>query len=213
MQALAVARFLKAIQEAGVDSTPWASTDSPRRVLRNIAQIALADDLPGPSLRRSKPSRPDLAACLQEAKLAELLPNVARPQRLSLSAGLLQIHDFWEESHEAAQLAEDLGERLNAPYWHGVAHRREPDAGNAAYWFRRVGNHSVMQRLASDIRLSDRAGNDLSQVIVQGRWDSLAFVDVCIRPVGKSVELAAQTAQAIEMTYLFDATLDAAGLI
>ena len=61
--------------------------------------------------------------------------------RLALAAGLLQIHDFWDASHEAAQEADDLGERDFSAYWHGIAHRREPDAGNASYWFRRVGRH------------------------------------------------------------------------
>ena len=60
-----------------------------------------------------------------------------------MAAGLLQVFDFWDASHEAAQQADDLGERDASAYWHGIAHRREPDPGNAAYWFRRVGRHPV----------------------------------------------------------------------
>ena len=97
---------------------------------------------PGPALVQQRPGASPCSASLSEQALAKLFPGASRPIVLALSAGLLQIHDFWDASHVAAQEADDLGEARFSAYWHGIAHRREPDAGNAAYWFRRVGRHA-----------------------------------------------------------------------
>ncbi len=109
-------------------------------------------DINPPELVQQAPRRPRLASALSEEAWADLLPHATRPARLALAAGLLQIFDFWDASHEAAQQADDLGERTVSTYWHGVAHRREPDSGNAAYWFRRVGRHAIFPRLTDAAR-------------------------------------------------------------
>ena len=61
-----------------------------------------------------------------------------------LAAGLLLLTDHADASHEFSQRNEGRGDPRTADYWHGLMHRREPDAGNAAYWFRRVGNHPAL---------------------------------------------------------------------
>ena len=101
------------------------------------------------ALVQAKPRAPRLAQALVGAGLGRRVPGRSSCRDGWRSRpGLLQVHDFWDASHEAAQQADDLGERDFSAYWHGIAHRREPDAGNAAYWFRRVGRHPVFTPLA-----------------------------------------------------------------
>jgi len=164
----------------------------------------------GPSLVHTSPPRPALKSVLSEPALAELFPKVSSPARLALAAGLLQIHDFWDASHEAAQVADDLGERQFSAYWHGIAHRREPDAGNATYWFRRVGRHPLFESLVKEARrlIEERgAESAASRVLGPGGWNSSAMIDLCTgaRP-GTSVEELARWLQRLEMQLLLDAT-------
>jgi hypothetical protein len=148
---------------------------------------------------------------LRESSIAILCPRVPKPVRLALSAGLLQVHDFWDESHTAAQEADDLGELGSSPYWHGVAHRREPDAGNAAYWFRRVGRHVIFNDIAEDAApLIEKAGKPSWAVplVIDGRWDPLAFVQACASiQSGTPDEVLARRLQRVEMLALLNYTL------
>ena len=155
-----------------------------------IAAVA-ADGMPhplGPPLVRGTPRRQNLAERLGESELSALLPDMDRPARLALAAGLLQIHDHWDASHEAAQKAEDLGERSVSAYWHGIAHRREPDAGNASYWFRRVGRHPSFDELAGRSVLD--FGQAAARFSPNGNWDPFAFIEFATKARGADVELA-----------------------
>lgn len=167
-----------------------------------------------PPLVQASPGNPKLHHALTEEAWRELFPRASRQARLALAAGLLQIHDFWEDSHHAAQEADDLGERPFSAYWHAIAHRREPDAGNAAYWFRRVGGHPIHAELLRHVRaLLDAHGDAKLQVqlIRSGDWNSFGFIDftVSVKP-GSPAEMLARELQRLEMLLLLDAT--AAGL-
>src|SRR5262249_17233049 len=121
--------------------------------------------------------------------------------------------DFWDASHEAAQKADDLGERDFSAYWHGIAHRREPDASNAAYWFRRVGRHSVFPALVESARLwLDQHGDAAlaGRLISGGAWHPFAMIALCpeARP-DPAREALARRLQRLEMWLLLDATLAA----
>ena len=125
--------------EAGESLAGKGGIMAPVDLIAALAASALGDEQSlGPALVQEKPRRPRLARALAEPALAAMYPSVPHSKRLALAAGLLQVHDFWDASHEAAQQADDRGERATSAYWHGIAHRREPDASNAAYWFRRV---------------------------------------------------------------------------
>lgn len=93
------------------------------------------------------PVRPEMdAAAIRTAiqRLASTL-QLTGYQRNCLEAGLLLLWDHVDESHQISQTMEGQGTPRTADYWHGIMHRREPDAGNAAWWFRRVGSHPALR--------------------------------------------------------------------
>jgi hypothetical protein len=166
------------------------------------------DGADGPPLLQSRPSREWLRPALSEAALGELLPDSPRTARLALAAGLLQIHDFWDDSHHAAQEADDLGETAVSAYWHGIAHRREPDFGNASYWFRRVGKHPIFGPLgtaARELIERERTGTIEGDPLAAVPWDPFAFLNAC-RSGRDGRRL--RRLQRLEMALLLDATTD-----
>jgi hypothetical protein len=188
---------------------------SPLELVKVLGSAAPGSDDPAdwPGLTQGRPPRPWLAPALGVEACAEAFPEATRPARLALAAGLLQIHDFWIASHEAAQQADDLGERGFSAYWHGIAHRREPDAGNAAYWFRRVGRHAVFGRLAEDARPLLEAHGDAAltrSLLPADAWNPMAFIDLCTSArAGSDRAFLALKLQRLEMLALLEATAQA----
>ena len=95
-------------------------------------------------------------------------------------SGLWLLHDFLDESHTISQEIETAG----GNYWHGIMHRREPDYGNAKYWFRRVGQHPVFTPLAKAARELAAAAKieiprDMEFLLRQETWDPYRFIDLC----------------------------------
>ena len=183
-------------------------------VITALGRIGLeGHDGLGPALVQQPPTRPRLAAALSEPALARLLTSSTRPARLALAAGLLQIHDFWDQSHQAAQEADDLGEPSFSAYWHGIAHRREPDAGNAAYWFRRVGRHPLYEALAREAApiLQAHADENLGErLLAHGSWNAMAMIDLSTgAEPGSERETLARRLQRLEMQLLLLATISA----
>jgi hypothetical protein len=176
-----------------------------------LGQDALGDDgSPGPSLVQARPRAPELMRSLSEPAWVAVFPGAPHRSRLCLAAALLQIHDFWAASHDAAQRADDQGERSVSAYWHGIAHRREPDAGNAAYWFRRVGKHPNVPLLAGEARpLLDAHGDArlAERLCSRGEWNAMAMIDLCTaaRP-GTPTEALARRLQRLEIWILLEAT-------
>jgi hypothetical protein len=183
---------------------------TPADVVAAMAHDALgADDALGLPLVQASPPRPRLERVLSEPAWADVFPRAARPSRLAMAAGLLQLFDFWDASHEAAQEADDLGEREFSAYWHGIAHRREPDPGNAAYWFRRVGRHPVFAALGEAARpLLDQHGDPaLPSRLFAGGWNAMAMIDLCSQAQpGSPREILARRLQRLEMWLLLEAT-------
>ncbi len=183
-------------------------------MIAGLAGDALGDESSlGPPLLQAKPRRPGLARALAEPAVAAMFPSVPHPLRLAMAAGLLQVHDFWEASHEAAQKADDQGERKTSAYWHAIAHRREPDASNAAYWFRRVGRHGVFTPLAQAARpLFDAEGLPelAEQLMPKDAWNPNAMTELCTTAgAGTPRERLARKLQRLEMWLVLEASFAA----
>jgi hypothetical protein len=121
--------------------------------------------------------RPALTALSCESLVAPR-PLENRDMALACCAGLWLRFDFFDESHRISQ---DL-ENASGSYWHGILHRREPDFGNAKYWFRRVGNHPIFGPLnaaARQLASESNAGKASANLLEQAVWDPLRFVDLC----------------------------------
>jgi|GEM_PF-555508 len=152
---------------------------------------------------------------LAAVELFELAPHlISRADAIALKAGLLQWHDYLDESHELSQSIEGKGQHRSGDYWHAIMHRREEDYSNSKYWLRRVGRHPIFPELASYAAQLLAAGNDprleewRRRLIGGGDWDPFAFVDLCQACRHEQGELCevARSLQAVEMSRLLRAT-------
>jgi hypothetical protein len=162
---------------------------------RYPAPIAALWSIPRlPDLGPGEPNRH--ARELLAALRVEDVFSISRDREAALGclSGLWLYHNFLDESHTISQ---DL-HGLVGSYWHGIMHRREPDAANAKYWFRRVEPNPVFESLAADaVEIGMK---------VTGAWNPFAFVDRCERErgTGSDGELLCQRVQLREMQLLFD---------
>ena len=108
----------------------------------------------------------------------------------------------FDESHEIVQELNSA----EASFWHAILHRQEPDAGNSAYWFRRVGNHPIFEDLTS-VAAEIAVRFPGSGVRMGAKWDPFDFINFCEearqRP-GSAAECAALEIQRAEWQLLFD---------
>ena len=110
-------------------------------------------------------------------------------------AGLWTYLSHFDEAHKIAQ---DI-HNADGSYWHAILHRREPDAWNAGYWFRKVGSHTIFEELRLEAEKLGYAP-DL-------KWDPIAFIDYCewarTHPGSREEQIAIAVTQA-EWQLLFD---------
>jgi hypothetical protein len=121
------------------------------------------------------------------AKLRAACAAVSPP----CAAGLWLRFDFLDESHRVSQ--EDEG-HPDRDFWHAIMHRREPDAPNSKYWWRRVGAHPVLAQL-----------RDRAPEVGFAFTTPEAFVDFCekVRGTGTADEETARRVQTLEWDLLF----------
>lgn len=160
-----------------------------------------------PELGPGKPNmtvRPQLVAIKVESAFAGQRVVDDDAARCCIS-GLWLLHDFLDESHTISQEIHTN----DGSYWHGIMHRREPDYGNAKYWFRRVPQHSVFETLAEEAKqlaTTSQLDAPAEYLTSQTSWDAFRFVDLCeavARGRSSSQQLARQIARR-EWGLLFD---------
>jgi hypothetical protein len=129
---------------------------------------------------------------LKAASPRELFSSSRAPE--AAMAGLWLYFSCLDEAHN---LAQDV-DTPDGSFWHAIMHRQEPDAGNAAYWFRRVGKHAIFPDLHdAAMALGYPCGTS---------WDPFAFIEACEearhRP-GADGELLLRRVQLAEWQRLF----------
>jgi hypothetical protein len=157
------------------------------------------------------------AGVLPQAKLEKSLDGLLAGCDLpgnsrALIRGLILLwHDHMEPAHEIAQGIENA----DGSFVHGILHRREPDYGNATYWFRRAGQHQCFPEIARRVsELLKTKGESAmeKQLIRNGEWDPYGFIGLCERAAPKGAgDASVQTLreiQAIESEVLLESWLE-----
>lgn len=148
-------------------------------------------------LARGHCSSTEAARRLKNADPKQLFPNARAPE--AALSGLWLYFSCLEESHSISQEIHTT----DGSFWHGIMHRQEPDADNAAYWFRRVKRHPVFDPLRERVaELSSHAAFRIGE-----NWDPFAFIDFCDtarEKPGSPEERLALEIQRVEWQLLFD---------
>ena len=150
---------------------------------------------------------------LSESELTTILNPLLFQSKLPAQKGeliralLLLWHDHLDASHEISQGIENA----DGSFIHAIMHRREPDAWNSKYWWRRVGSHPAFSEIArrvGELYRSRGAGDLATRLLPGGKWDAEAFVDACDAvvnlPVGDEQVRLLREVQRIETEVLFE---------
>ena len=121
-------------------------------------------------------------------------------------AGIWLWNGFLDRSHEISQ-------NIDTPegsWWHGIMHRREPDPDNAAYWFRRVGDHPLFSALGDRVQkhaTQTELPDETQWLLHCTDWNPNQFIEACEAArcdSNEDVRRVLREVAAIEWYTLFD---------
>ena len=147
----------------------------------------------GPAVARFLSGSPGIEDLIR-VDAASLFPQAPYPREAMAGLWL-----FLGDLDRAHTISQDLS-TPEAAFWHGIMHRREPDPANAAYWFRRVGRHTVFPALW-------HAAAEVGYTSATPEWDPLAWIDFwesSRRRPGSAERRIAIEVQRVEWEILFD---------
>jgi len=131
---------------------PTLDLCSPTWLSPEIRQIIETAPRPGLGTGpKSVATRQAIEALIRESVVMEATPaepcSVGHPLTGLPLAALWLLAGELDRSHDISQQVDSS----SGSFWHGIMHRREGDYWNSKYWFRRVGQHPVLQQLAQQI--------------------------------------------------------------
>jgi hypothetical protein len=135
-------------------------------------------------LDRLKRGKPVEAGREAVGKLtAQVIGSLKDPKAFPyLQSALYLYFDCFDESHQISQEHEDL----HGNWLHAIAHRREPDASNAKYWYRRtkipLTVHAVLHKEVMDVvfaEVSPVLDPLVFKMLKSEIWEPEPFVDLC----------------------------------
>lgn len=189
------------------------STLNPKQYATAFAHLLAAATLnelgPGMPIPSAKPQLTALAST--EALTAAFAPHKIIDLFMARAclAGLWLRYDFLDESHSISQ---EINSSTGS-FWHGILHRREPDYGNAKYWFRHVGRHPIFPRLRDAARAlaAESSSEETDFLNKKSQWDPFAFVDFVAETVRQQTnDKLCREIQRREWELLFDFSYRAA---
>lgn len=150
-------------------------------------------------LRSGKCFSDEARRLLATFKPKDLFPGQEEPE--ATMSGLWLYFSCFEEAFNLLVNCETQEGEL----WRAILHRREPDSGNSAYWFRKAGQHPTYRPLShAAVRILRRFPGAEFRA---GRWDPFAFCAFCDRarqqPGSVQMQAAAEI-QLAEWQILFD---------
>jgi len=131
----------------------------------------------------TQPWSESLSRRIIEAGDDELFGAAARDASMSTAcrAGLLLWNDDLDASHHISQGIENE----TGSFWHAIMHRREGDAANSQYWWRKVGEHPAFADVYTETMSaleneSQEAAREFATALRRaGTWEPMEFVKRC----------------------------------
>ena len=136
----------------------------------------------GPAPRATRETIPALNSRLDAVFGASAFPEAAKQLIRSL---VLLWHDHLDASHSISQTIHTR----DGSYLHGIMHRREPDYGNAGYWFHRVGDHPSFVTIGRRIHEMKEKNEEVTQRLAPDqKLNPFAMIELCEEAAGKGAK-------------------------